>query len=368
MMTKIRSQPKASPMSKPPHVIVVGAGIIGASIAWHLARQGAAVTIVAARTGGDATPASFAWINASSNNPEPYYKLRIRSITEWKRLAADVPALKPSWCGGIRWDMSRSKLDAYAHRHGQWGYGVVPLSSDDIRRLEPGIANPPDYAMHAVQEGAIEPEHAARTLLTDAGRRGAILVDAQVTGFLQTGERITGVATADGTYTGDHVVLAAGTGATALAATVGLELPTRSPAGLLVHSHPHARLLNGLVIAPGLHMRQTADGTIIAGADFGGSEPGEHAQATAAALFATLKSALVGAEGLSLSHYTLGHRPIPVDGFPVVGAATGHPGLYIALTHSGVTLAPVLGLFAAEEILHGQHEPLLASYRPARLI
>ncbi|TCU15825.1 FAD dependent oxidoreductase [Rhizobium sullae] len=57
-------------MAAKQHVIVVGAGIIGASIAWHLAKADAAVTVIAQETGGVATPNSFAWINASWGNPE----------------------------------------------------------------------------------------------------------------------------------------------------------------------------------------------------------------------------------------------------------------------------------------------------------
>ncbi|TJU91041.1 MAG: FAD-binding oxidoreductase, partial [Mesorhizobium sp.] len=56
-------------------VIVIGAGIIGASMAWHLTRAGARVTVIAADSaaGGVATPNSFAWINATWGNPEPYF-------------------------------------------------------------------------------------------------------------------------------------------------------------------------------------------------------------------------------------------------------------------------------------------------------
>src|SRR3546814_6836663 len=57
----------------------------------------------------------------------------------------------------------------------------------------------------------------------------------------------------------DLVVLAAGAGTAALAAGVGIDLPMTTPPGLLVHSRPHAKLLNGLVMAPELHMRQTAE-------------------------------------------------------------------------------------------------------------
>lgn len=86
--------------AKPPVVVVIGAGIIGATIGWNLARDGANVIIVAENVGGTATPNSFAWLNASWNNPKTYYDFRRRSMAAWKTLAADVPHLQNL----IRWD------------------------------------------------------------------------------------------------------------------------------------------------------------------------------------------------------------------------------------------------------------------------
>ena len=58
-------------------IIVVGSGIIGASIAWHLTVAGAAVTVVdEGEPGGQATRNSWAWINARWGNSEPYFRLR----------------------------------------------------------------------------------------------------------------------------------------------------------------------------------------------------------------------------------------------------------------------------------------------------
>jgi len=102
-------------MAAAKQVIVVGAGIIGASIAWHLAEAGAAVTIVdAARPGGVATANSFAWINASWGNPEPYFRLRMRAIAEWTRLKTAVDAIPLAWCGGLCWHLPPQGLEAFA--------------------------------------------------------------------------------------------------------------------------------------------------------------------------------------------------------------------------------------------------------------
>lgn len=125
-------------------VIVVGAGIIGASIAWHLARQGAAVTVVAENNAGIATPASFAWINASWGNPEFYFRFRRYAMEGWKRLADELPGLGVDWCGAICWDMPREELEAYADQHNRWGYGIKRINRDGVAAREPHLARPPN--------------------------------------------------------------------------------------------------------------------------------------------------------------------------------------------------------------------------------
>ncbi|TKB69482.1 MAG: FAD-binding oxidoreductase, partial [Mesorhizobium sp.] len=111
-------------MTAAKEVIIIGAGIIGASIAWHLTRAGARVTVIAGSgAGGVATPNSFAWINASWGNPGVYFRLRVRSMAEWTRLANEVPGIPLQWCGGLCWDLPRPELEAYAAEHSAWGYG-----------------------------------------------------------------------------------------------------------------------------------------------------------------------------------------------------------------------------------------------------
>lgn len=344
-------------------VVVIGAGIIGASIAWHLTKAGARVTIVSeSGAGGVATPNSFAWINASWGNPEVYFRLRTRAMAEWKRLANELPGLPLAWCGGLCWDLPADRLEAYAAEHSSWGYGIERVDAKRATQIEPNLVEPPEFAVYVAEEGVAEPVAAAKALLADAERQGAKIITGAVTALVHSNGKVSGVEISGRRIAADEVVIAAGTGAPAIAATAGVNLPIETPPGLIVHSRPYKKLLNGLVHAEKLHMRQTAEGRIIAGSDFAGGDPGDNPDATARDLFAAAKAALRGADGLELDFHTVGYRPTPTDGFPIISRAEGMDGLYVAVMHSGITLAPAVGLFATREILDGERDPLLAPY------
>lgn len=350
-------------MSSAKKIIVIGAGIIGASIAWHLTKAGARVTVISGSgAGGVATPNSFAWINASWGNPETYFRLRIRAMAEWKRLANELPGLPLNWCGSLCWDQPADKLEAYATEHSSWGYGIERINRERIAQIEPNLVEPPDFALYVAAEGVAEPVAAAKALMADAERRGARVTTGTVDALALSGGKVTGAVLSGETIAADEIVVAAGAGAPAIVATAGIKLPLETPPGLILHSRPYKKLLNGLVMGEPLHMRQTAEGRIIAGSDFGGGDPGEDPKATARELFETTKTMLRGADGLELDFHTIGYRPTPIDGFPIIGRADGVGGLYIAVTHSGITLAPAVGLFAAREMLDGERDALLASY------
>ncbi|TPI14771.1 FAD-binding oxidoreductase [Mesorhizobium sp. B4-1-3] len=348
-------------------VIVIGAGIIGASIAWHLTKAGARVTVISdSGAGGIATPNSFAWINASWGNSEIYFRLRIRAMAEWKRLAKDVPGLPLSWCGGLCFDLPPDRLEAYAAEHSSWGYGIERVDAKRAGEIEPNLVAPPDFAAYVAEEGVAEPVATAKVLLADAERLGARVMVGNVESLAHAGGKVTGAVVSGQTIRADEIVVAAGTGAPAIVATGDIKLPIETPPGLIVHSRPYKKLLNGLVLADRLHMRQTAEGRIIAGSDFGGGEPSENPEADARELFAAMKVMLRDADRLEFDFHTVGYRPTPADGFPIVSRADGVSGLYIAVTHSGITLAPAVGLFATREILEGERDALLTPYGLAR--
>jgi glycine/D-amino acid oxidase-like deaminating enzyme len=356
-------------MSAVPRIVVVGAGIVGASIAYHLARRGAPVTLYdRARAAGQATEKSFAWINATFGNPEPYFRLRFVSMGEWRRLEDELDGeLGVVWQGCLIWDLADDELEEFARRHAAWGYDVRLVERDEIAALEPGLIAPPERAAYAAGDGTIEPVAATRALLAAAAQLGAtIRLHTEITGLVTGSSRVRILTEAE-TIEAEVCVLAAGIGTASLCASVGFALPMRPSPGLLAHSKPIAHLLRHVIEAPGLHMKQERS-RIVAGADFGGGPARDDREAEGLRLLALVKRHVHGAGDLQLDRVTVGLRPMPEDGMPVVGFAPDAPGVYLATMHSGITLAPAVGRFAAMEILDGTRVELLEPYRPERFI
>lgn len=357
-------------MTNRPHVLIVGAGIIGASIAWHLVRAGARITVVeAGEAGGIATRNSWAWINASWGNPEPYFRLRVRAMNEWRRLEREVPNLSVAWIGSLLWELPPEQLRRFQASHAAWGYDIRTVERAEVRRIEPYLADPPELALHAPAEGTIEPLATTRALLAAAQALGATVVaNNPVRSLKLRGGRVTGVETNAGLLDADEIVIAAGIGATDLLATAGVALPiTESPA-LLVRTQPYVKRLNGLVMSPAMQLRQTPEGRLVAAANFENSGADADGRDAVAGAFATISGMIISDASLVPESYVVARRPIPKDGFPAVGRAAGISGLYVAVMHSGITLAPAVGRFVADEILAGRRDGLIEPYGLERLL
>lgn len=351
-------------------VLVVGAGIIGASVAWHLTGHDCEVTIIDASDGGGlATRNSFAWINASWGNPEWYFHFRRRSMAGWRNLERNVPGLSVDWCGGLLWDLPQAELAAYAQQHAGWGYGIRMVDRDEALKIEPSLKNLPEVALHVAEEGMLEPVAASNSLLAAAVARGARFIDRTEAMSLHFhAGRLAGIETTNGeTLSADEVLITAGAETARLLETAGVSLAIDAPPGLIAHSTISAsKLLNGLVMTPDFHVRQTREGRLVIGTDFTGGDPQGRDQEMASSLLDNVRTMVRGAEHMELDFITVGYRPTPRDGYPAIGRPAGVDGLYVAVLHSGVTLAPLVGELVALEVATGARDPDLAPYDPNR--
>ena len=356
-------------------IVIAGAGILGASIAWRLAQRGARVTILEAQQpSAGATGKSFGWLNATfSKRPRSYFDFSMLGIVGWHRLEEEFDGALPiQWGGSVVWfppgpDAEQLRQDV-AH-HQRWGYDARLLDEAGFCRLLPHVS-PGDIALacHCEQEGAVDPVRATAMLLDSAREFGAkLMAPCEVTGFELAQGRARALRTSQGLIETDAVVLACGVNSPALAQLAGVPIPLKDSPGILVHTAPQPPLLDRVVQAPGVHFRQKPDGRIVIGGQIvaGAGTAGAHTS-DPHEIFRAAARFLPALTGAAIEQVTLGYRVMPADEYPILGFTETCPNLYVAATHSGVTLAPVIGELAAIEILDGFAQPALAPYRPSR--
>jgi len=363
------------PAAAKDRVVIVGAGIMGASIGYHLAKRGAQVTILEKRRPGNgATEKSFAWINSTfSKQPRSYFDLNLMGIAGWRRLTEEFAGdLQIQWGGSVEWfepgTPDVEKLRHNVRTHQQWGYPTHLVDEADIRRLLPSIApGQVGAACHSEIEGTVDPMQALGVLLKHGQQLGARLeYPCEVTEISVTGDRVRGVQTTRGPIAADFLVLASGVDTPRLAKMVGVNVPMKESPGLLAHTTPQPRMLERIALSPGTNIKQNPDGRIVTGTDFEASATLDTSNEFGMKLLHKAERFLDRLKGAQLETVTLGHRVLPQDGHPVVGFVERCPNLYVTAMHSGITLSPLIGQVAAMEILDGADVDLLKPFRLAR--
>ncbi|MWD26472.1 FAD-dependent oxidoreductase [Aquicoccus sp. SCR17] len=344
-------------------IVVIGAGIIGTTLAWRLSRAGADVTVIdRGLPAGLASGRSFGWINATYHHDAHHFRLRAEGMAAWHRLEAELGEGLVNWSGTLWWEEQGEEFDRVAAELRELGYPVEELGRDRVARMEPAIV-PPERALRLPSEGAADPARVVTRL--SQGLR--VISGLEVQAITERGGRVTGLATAEGAMEADHVVLAGGTGAPALAEPLGVALPMLRRPGVLMRTAPATPRLSHLLVTPAMELRQLPTGALLAPTaashQSDDSEEVDPPAQMADRALTRLREVLPGAPGWDRA--TLAWRPVPGDGLPVAGAA-GPEGLTLAVMHSGVTLAPVMAELLAHEILREEPAPMLAPYRPGR--
>jgi glycine/D-amino acid oxidase-like deaminating enzyme len=117
---------------------------------------------------------------------------------------------------------------------------------------------------------------------------------------------------------------------------------------------------------PAVHLRQRADGSVLVGERSQETLATSPGLAHARALLAQAARFFPPLAGAGVDRWWLAYRAMPSDRLPIVGRLPWLDPLYVAVSHSGVTLAPVLGRLIAGEVATQTSDGLLAPFRPAR--
>lgn len=388
---RLLAQPVGDGASRRASFIVVGGGIVGASVAYHLARRGAEVTLLEkTRPAAGASGPSFAWINANfTKRPHDYHVLSKLGVLGWHRLHEEMGSELPVRFGGtLEWYSNAQRAEELARLTRQqqaWGYSIELLDTAGIAAHEPMLQpGKPAAAAFSALEGAVDSAGATKSLLREAVRaRAKVVHPCAVQGIAphETRSRLR-VSTTQGEFEADHVVIAAGVDTAAVAALAGVTVPLKSSPGVVVRSTPQPQMVNGVLATEETHFHQQADGRVIMGDDY--SPPAkvelhellaQHPQDFPAPEIAAKHGVRIRGQAArylpaladaDIESVSLCWRPMPRDEYPIIGFAPGSSRIYVTVTHSGVTLAPIIGELAAIELLDGVRVDLLAPFRLQR--
>lgn len=360
-------------------VIVAGAGMLGASVAYHLTRAGLRVAVMeAGTTAGGATGNSFAWLNAVSKEPEAYHRLNAAGMAEYDRLTGEITVIQTHGGGCLEWAAApedQQRLEAKVERLRQRGYAVRWLTHEEFASLEPRLCPDPAVERFAYYErdAWVDAPSVARAMLDAVCQQGGEVHETRpVTALATSGAGSLRVDSPAGPMTAATVVLCAGIATTTLARELGAAIPVERKPGLLAVTAPVPEgILEHVVYAPGFHVRPDIAGGLRIGADdvdalVDEDTAPEPPPAGAGVLLRRASALLPEAGELRLARAHIGIRPVPADGLTAAGRLPGWDNVYVAVTHSGITLGPLLGRLLADEIVSGHRSELLASFRPER--
>ncbi|WP_222264580.1 NAD(P)/FAD-dependent oxidoreductase [Modestobacter marinus] len=370
-------------------VVVVGAGIVGATAAWQLARRRVDVVLVEAGETGPATSAGAGivqpWRPAATGAWGAYSDLAGQS---WPQLAADLAAdagQDPSYAtvGGLTVSRDRAALQAMAEdlESARGTRGWTGLG--DVELLEPGRARARFPVLHE-QLAALWTGGVGRVdgrLFRDAavaatGHTGGSWRAGRAT-LVASGGRVRGVRVDGEELAADVVVLAAGAWSAQLLAPLGVALGVGPMRGQILHvqvSGPDTAAWPTVMTLGEEHGRHYLlafpGGRVVVGATREAGAGFDH-RVTAAGQRQVLDAALTLAPGLAdatVLETRLGFRPVTPDGFPLLGAVPGLGGIVVAtgLGANGLTYGPLMGVLAAGAAL-GEPPPFdLTPFRPDR--
>lgn len=367
-------------------IIVVGAGIVGASTAYHLAREGVEVVVVDQQHEGQATAAGAGiicpWISSGEEEHPDWYALAKAGACYYPSLISMLEQdgetnVSYRLVGAMAVNSDEEELDAIEQkvRERQSETPEVGeirrLSADEAQALFPPLKS---------GLGAVYVSGSARVdgkLLRDAMKRGAerhgVLYKAGEAGLEVKDGKVAGVRVNDQLISADAVVVTAGAWISKLLEPLGIDLSVEPQRGQIIHLEvPGQDTSDWPVILPqnDHYLVSFDDSRVVVGATRE-TGSGFDYRLTAAGVKEVLDEALSVAPGLSnstLKEVRIGFRPFAKDLLPLIGCVPSIEGLVIAngLGASGLTMGPYVGSAAANLVLGKELDMDLTPFDPLK--
>ena len=385
-------------MSKDADIIVIGGGIIGSSVTWHLSKLGKKVLQIEREdlTRG-AAGATDGVVGYHTKKPGAQMDLAVQSIAMFEHLGEELGedieyGLR---CGGmqpvedqLQWDI----LSEIVEEQRKSGVDIHMISIEEAREIEPMLAPDLKGALYSPTGGKVNPIKLTMAFAKAAKRNGAvILTETEVIDLLMDGKTVKGVKTTKGDFYADAVVNACGAWAANIGKMAGLDIPIQPRKGQLIVTEPTGPFMDvtlqcarynvvkfspeavtdkaALKMGNSLSIEQTENGGLIIGGtrEFVGFDRENTLEAIETILHRAVRF-FPALKDVCFIRCFAGLRPYTPDGMPLIGKVNGREGFYIAAGHEGdgIALSPITGKLLAEQIVYGKESYSLKDFDPNR--
>jgi glycine/D-amino acid oxidase-like deaminating enzyme len=395
------------PASDQPRIVVVGGGIVGLCVAWHLAKRGLRPLVLDARKPGAASSGNAGAISHGSVAPlampgilkqvpgmmmDPKgalhipmrywlkaapWLLRFVASARTEKVEAAADALAALFFGTLdrhkeivaaegapelireagqiylyRDDAQLAKDKAGLDLRRRHGLRIEVLDRAGLAALEPAVAPAYTRGVYLPDHGSsVNPARFAEVVARGVQRQGGEVRPAEVRAIRTEGRRATGVETAEGVIPADQVVLAAGAWSARLLAPLGLKVPLETQRGYHMML-PDAGVTPGRVLSPAdrkVFISPMEEGLRVAGSvEIAGLDAPPN-EARARLLLGDLKAVFPDVKVNGATSW-MGHRPCLPDSVPVMGPLRDWQGIWCAFGHGHLGLtgsAPTGALLGA---------------------
>ena len=364
------------------HCLILGAGVIGASVADALASRGVRVTVLDMRSPGRGASYASAGILApytEAHEHTPLLDLGTRSLSLFDAFIAGLQAesgrtVEYARTGTLEIavdDEDNARLRASSRWLGAHGVGHEWIEAAELARFEPAVSPAARGGLFIRPHGFVGVQSLIMALVHRARARGATFESpVEAAEVIPYGDRVE-VRAGDRRYTADAAVIASGSWSRRVRVKGMGALPIRPVRGQLLHlKWPASGRPARVVWGPRCYTVPWSNGTLLVGATV--EEAGFDESTTAGGvrdLTQAVTELLPGSKDALFLDARAGLRPATPDGLPAIGPVRGAPRVTIATGHyrNGILLAPLTAEVVANYIVDGVSDPIFQVTSPDRL-
>lgn len=365
-------------MNQTADVVIIGAGVIGSSIAYQLSRAGMQISVLEREEiAAEASRAAAGLLSPAEvlTGPKAVADLFLASWSMTAGTAAEIEAasgvqveyFQTGALHVLKGADDQTSLRRYAEVWRAQGSDVRWLTGDQIDQYEPELDHTFDTALYVPDTVSIRPRLMTRAYAEAARKYGARFYEhTEVTGFQQQAGKVVGIQTVQGqTIPCDCVVIATGPWSAQVGSWLGLSIPVFPARGQILSLRQPATPLKHTIIGNGVYLVPKIDHTVYVGATI--EQVGFDKSNTAGGIASLLSGAIQlvpKLEQTSIVDMWSGLRPWSQDSYPILGKAPGWENVMLATGHGpgGFELSAITGKTIAELITNGQTPALIQPF------